>query len=60
MAAVMDNNEAVSRWQGQREADTDSTRKNQIQTTAAAVGAGGDGRQIHVIAAIDDGGDGRH
>jgi hypothetical protein len=41
MAAVMDNNEAVSRRQGQREADTDSRRNNQIETMAAAVVAGG-------------------
>ncbi len=57
MAAVMDNDEAVSRRQGQREADADSRRNNQIKTTAAAVAAGGDGGRICVMAAIEDGRD---
>ena len=54
MAAVMDNDEAVSRRQGQREADADSRRNNQIKTTAAAAAAGGDGGRICVMAAIED------
>ncbi len=58
MAAVIDNNEAVLRRQGQREVDTDSRCNNQIETMAAAA-AGGNGGHIHVMAAIDDGGDGQ-
>ncbi len=55
----MDNNEAVLRWQGQREADTDSRCNNQIKTTAAVAGAaGGDGGCIRVMAVIEDGGNG--
>ncbi len=58
MAAVMDNNEAVSRRQGQREAVADSRRNNQIKTAAAAA-AGGNNGGIGALAAIDNGGDGR-
>jgi hypothetical protein len=59
MAAVMDNNKAVSRRQGQREADADSRRNNQIKTTAAVTAVGGNGGRIHVMAVIDNGGDGQ-
>jgi hypothetical protein len=61
MAAVIDNNEAVLRQQGQREVDADSRCNNQIKTMAAAVAAtaGGDGGRIRVMAAIDDGGNGK-
>ncbi len=53
--------EAVSRRQGQREADADSRRNNQIKTTAAAAAtaAGGSGESIRVMVAIDNGSDGR-
>jgi hypothetical protein len=54
MAAVMDNDKEVSRRQGQREADADSRRNNQIETTAAAAAGSNSGR-ICVMAAIDDG-----
>jgi hypothetical protein len=56
MAAVMDNNKAMLRQQGQREADADSKRNNQIETTAA--GASGNGGHVRVMAVIDDVGDG--
>jgi hypothetical protein len=61
MAAVMDNNKAMLRQQGQREADAESRCNNQIETTAAAVAAaaGGNSGRICVMAAIDDGGDGQ-
>jgi hypothetical protein len=59
MAAVMNNDEAVSRQQGQREADTDSRCNNQIETTAAAVAVGGKGGSIGVMTAIEDGSNGR-
>ncbi len=55
MAAVMDNDEAVSRRWGQKEAEEDSRCNNQIKTTAAAAVAGGNGGRICVMAAIDDG-----
>ncbi len=53
--------EAVSRQQGQREADADSRRNNQINTTAvaAAMAASGGGEHIRVMVAIDNGSDGR-
>ncbi len=56
LAVVMDYDEAVSRRQGQREADADNRRNNQIKTTAAAVAAGGNGGCIRVMAAINNGG----
>jgi hypothetical protein len=60
MVVVMDNNKAVSRWQGQREADAVSRCNNQIKTTAAAAAvAGGNGGHTRVMAARDDGGNGR-
>ncbi len=59
MAAVMDNNKAVLRQQGQKEADADSRRNNQIKTMAAAAAAGGNGGRIGVTATIDDGGNGQ-
>jgi hypothetical protein len=59
MPAVMDNNEAVLRWQGQREVDTDSRCNNQIETTVAVASTGGNCGCIRVMAAIDDGGNGR-
>jgi hypothetical protein len=58
MAVVMDKDEAVSRWQGQREADANSRCNNQIKTAAAVVAVGGNGGHICVMAAIDDGVDG--
>ncbi len=58
MAAVMDNNEAVSRRLGQREADADSRHNNQIKTMAAAVAVGGDGGHIRVMTAMDNGSNG--
>ncbi len=57
MAAMIDNDKAVSRWQGQREVDADSRCNNQIETTVA-VAAGGNGGPIRVMAAIDNGGNG--
>jgi len=64
MAAVMDNDKAVSRRQGQKEVADDSRRNNQIKTTAAAAAAaaaaaGGDGGRICVMATIDNGSNGR-
>ncbi len=59
MAAVLDNNKAVSRRQGQREADADSRCNNQIETMAAAAVAGGNGGRIRVMAAIGNGGEGQ-
>ncbi len=59
IAAVMVNIEAVSRQQGQREADANSRHNNQIKTTAVVVAVGGNGGHICVMAEIDDGGDGR-
>jgi hypothetical protein len=51
----MDNDEAVSRWQGQKEAAADSRCNNQIETTAAAAAAaGGNGGRICVMATIDN------
>jgi hypothetical protein len=61
MAVVMDNNEAMSRRQGQREAYADSRHNNQIKTTAAAAAAaaaGGDSGHIRVMAAIENGDNG--
>ncbi len=59
MAEVMDKNEAVPRQQGQREADADNRRNNQIKTTVVAAAASGDGGCIPAMAAIDGGGDGQ-
>ena len=59
MVAVMDNNKAVLRWHGQKEAAADSRRNNQIKTTVAAVVAGGDSGRICVMATIDNGSNGR-
>jgi hypothetical protein len=59
MAAVMDNNEAVSRGQGHKEAAEDSRRNNQIETMAAATAAGGKGECICVMATIDNDSNGR-
>ena len=58
MVAVIDNDKAVLRCQGQREADTDSRCNNQIETMAAVV-AGGNGGHIGVMAVIEDGGNGQ-
>jgi hypothetical protein len=55
MAAVMDNDKAVSRWQGQKEAAADSRRNNQIKTTAVVAAVGGDGGRVCVMATIDNG-----
>ncbi len=55
----MDNNKAVLRQQGQREANADSRCNNQIETMAVATAAGGNGGHIRVMAAIDDGGNGQ-
>ncbi len=59
MVAVMDNNKAVLRWHGQKEAAADSRGNNQIKTTAAAAAAGGDGGHMHVMATIDNGSNGQ-
>ncbi len=59
IAAVKDNNEAMLRWQGQKEVANDSRRNNQIETTAAAaVAAGGNGGRVCVLATIDNGSNG--
>ncbi len=55
----MDNDKAMLRRQGQKEAAADSRRNNQIETTAVAVAAGGDGGRICVMATIDNGSNGR-
>ncbi len=59
MAVVMDNDKAMLRWHGQKEAAADSRRNNQIETTAAAAAAGGDGGRTYVMATIDNGSNGR-
>ncbi len=51
----MDNNKAVSRWQGQKEAADDSRCNNQIETMAAA---GGNGGHVCVMDIIDNGSNG--
>ncbi len=58
MVAVIDNNEAVLRRQGQREVHADGRCKNQIETTVSAAAAGGNGGHIRAMAVIDDGGNG--
>ncbi len=58
IAAVMDIKKAVSRRQGQREADADSRCNNQIETTAVAAEAGGNGGHIRAMVAIDNNGNG--
>ncbi len=55
MVVVMDNDKAVSRRQGQKEAADDSRCNNQIETTLAAAAAGGDGGPICAMATIDNG-----
>ncbi len=58
----MDKDKAVLRRQGQREADADSRCNNQIKTTAVAAvaAAGGNGRHVLAMAAIDNGGNGQY
>jgi hypothetical protein len=51
MAVVMENNEALLRQQGQREADADSGRNNQIESAAVAAAAVGDGEHTRAMAA---------
>ncbi len=59
MAAVMDNDMAVLRPQGQRKVDADSRCNNQIKTTIMATAAGGNSGHIHVMAGIDNGSNGQ-
>ncbi len=55
MAVVMNNDEAVLRQQGQREAGADSRCSNQIERMVAVAAAGGNGGRMRVMAAINNG-----